>query len=118
MLGIEYAQYHNTNIVCITEYAIWQFLTSADVDDDKKCKSLWLKQQDFNDYMASHSGTSQKTDDNVLAKCILTLDTFLKYFCWIQVITHQAPDTHTVKTKFDERKANIESLLHLVLEKK
>ena len=96
---------------------LWQFLTSTDVDDDKKCKLLGVNKTEYN-AMVSHSGTSQNIDDNVLAKCILKLDTFLKNFCWMEVITHQAPDTHTVKTNVDSRKANIESLLHLLLEKK
>ena len=96
---------------------LWQFLTSTDVADNEQCKLLGVNKKEYN-AMTSHSGTSQNIDDNVLAKCILKLDTFLKNFCWMEVITHQAPDTHTVKTNVDSRKANIESLLHLLLEKK
>ena len=99
-------------------HLLWGCLTNADVDDDKKCRSLGLKQQEFNAYMASHTAISQMTDDNVLAKCILTLDTFLKNFCWMEVTTHQTPTTYRVSTCPNDRKANIESLLHLLLEKK
>ena len=98
-------------------HLLWAFLQAEDVDNDKKCELLGVNKKEYN-AMAPHSGTSQNIDDNVLAKCILKLDTFLKYFCWMEVITHQEPDTHTVKTKVDSRKANIESLLHLLLEKK